>query len=53
MQLKGMLARVLINLLMSVWMNVIMLVVLMMHSWANGRLNEDEVELIKGFFGLL
>ncbi|MGG1642858.1 ATP-binding protein [Paenibacillus sp. NRS-1782] len=48
MQLKGMLPRVWINLLMSVWMNVIMLVILMMHSWANGRLDEDEVELIKG-----
>ncbi|WP_318840709.1 ATP-binding protein [Paenibacillus sp. BJ-4] len=55
MQLKGMFSRVGMNMLMSIWTNVIMLIILLIHSWANGRLDEDEIVLIKAvsWFGVI
>ncbi len=51
MQIKGMFLRVGINMLMSIWASMVMLIILLIHSWANGKLDKDEIELIKIIFG--
>ncbi|WP_068500502.1 sensor histidine kinase [Paenibacillus kribbensis] len=55
MQLKGMFLRVGMNMLVGIWINVIMLIILLLHSWINGRLEKDEIELLKAafFFGMI
>lgn len=55
MQLKGVFLRVGMNLLMSIWIIMIMLIILFIHSWVTGRLGEDEIELIKAilWFGVI
>lgn len=53
MQLKGMFFRAGINMLMSIWASLVMLSMLLIHSWANanGRLDKEEIELIKIIIG--
>ncbi|MDN4089974.1 ATP-binding protein [Paenibacillus polymyxa] len=55
MQLKSMLLRVSMNMVMSIWITGVMLVFLLIHSWINGRLDEDEIELIRSilWFGVI
>jgi two-component system sporulation sensor kinase B len=54
-QLTGMLSRVRMSILMSIWINAAMLLFLTVQAWTNGRLDSDEIELIKGvlWFGMI